>query len=105
MRLLIAPCVFWAPYMSLLKTYLSTMLPPPLPVVQGVWLSPRVVNLALQYLTVAVKAARTWKVLQPHVPQLMARVLFPLMCFDDSDAELWADDPQEYIRKVPPRTT
>lgn len=67
---------------------------------QGKWLSPRVINLALQYLTVAVKAARTWKVLQPHVPQLMARVLFPLMCFDDADAELWEDDPQEYIRKV-----
>ena len=67
---------------------------------QGKWLSPRVVNLALQYLTVAVKAARTWKVLQPHVPQLMARVLFPLMCFDDADAELWEDDPQEYVRKV-----
>jgi len=66
---------------------------------EGKWLSPRVVNLALQYLTVAVKAARTWKVLQPHVPQLMARVLFPLMCFDDDDAELWEDDPQEYIRK------
>lgn len=23
-----------------------------------------------------------------------------MLCFDDEDAELWADDPQEYIRKV-----
>ena len=44
--------------------------------------------------------AKTWKLLQPHVPALMERVLFPLMCFDDVDAELWEDDPQEYIRKV-----
>lgn len=27
-------------------------------------------------------------------------VVFPLLCFDDEDAELWEDDPQEYIRKV-----
>ncbi len=27
-------------------------------------------------------------------------VVFPMLCFDDEDAELWADDPQEYIRKV-----
>jgi hypothetical protein len=23
-----------------------------------------------------------------------------MLCFDDEDAELWEDDPQEYIRKV-----
>ncbi len=67
---------------------------------QGQWLSPRVVNLTLQYLTVGIKQARTWKLLAPHVPALMQRVLFPLMCFGDEDAELWDDDPQEYIRKV-----
>jgi Cse1 len=68
---------------------------------QGQWLSPRVVNLTLQYLTVGIRQARTWKLLQPHVPELMQRVLFPLMCFGDEDQELWDDDPLEYIRKVP----
>ncbi len=67
---------------------------------QGQWLSPRVVNLTLQYLTVGVKQARTWKLLQPHVPALMQRVLFPLMCFSEDDDVLWRDDPQEYIRKA-----
>ena len=67
---------------------------------QGQWLSPRVVNLTLQYLTVGIRQARTWKLLQPHVPELMQRVLFPLMCFNDEDQELWDDDPLEYIRKV-----
>lgn len=28
------------------------------------------------------------------------RVAFPLMCFSHEDAELWAEDPHEYIRKV-----
>ena len=68
---------------------------------QGQWLSPRVVNLTLQYLTVGIRQARTWKLLQPHVPELMQRVLFPLMCFANEDQELWDDDPLEYIRKVP----
>lgn len=27
-------------------------------------------------------------------------VVFPMLCFDDEDAELWEEDPQEYIRKV-----
>ena len=72
-----------------------------MPALQGQWLSPRVVNLTLQYLTVGIRQARTWKLLQPHVPELMQRVLFPLMCFGDEDQELWDDDPLEYIRKVP----
>lgn len=57
-------------------------------------------NLTLQYLTVGIRTARPWKLLQPHVPALMQRVLFPLMCFGDEDQELWEDDPLEYIRKV-----
>ncbi len=28
------------------------------------------------------------------------QVLFPMMCFDESDEELWTDDPQEFIRKT-----
>lgn len=67
---------------------------------QGKWIAPRVMNLAIQYVTAAIKMARTWKILQPHIPQLMARVLLPLMCFNDEDAELWTDDPHEYVRKV-----
>ena len=64
-------------------------------------MSPRVTNLALQYLGHAIKTAATWKLLKPHTPGLVATVLLPLMCYDDEDAELWQDDPHEYIRKVP----
>ena len=31
---------------------------------------------------------------------LLHNVAFPLMAFNDEDARLWAEDPQEYIRKV-----
>lgn len=36
----------------------------------------------------------------PPTPPLCCSVVFPMLCFDDEDAELWEDDPQEYIRKV-----
>ena len=35
-----------------------------------------------------------------HWDNILANVAFPLMCFSDEDAELWSDDPHEYIRKV-----
>ena len=63
-------------------------------------MSPRVTNLALQYLGHAIKTAATWKLLKPHTPGLVASVLLPLMCYDEGDDELWRDDPHEYIRKV-----
>ena len=67
---------------------------------QGQYLTPRVINLAMQYLTHAVALSSTWKALRPHAGSLLAGVVFPLCCFSDEDDELWRDDPQEYIRKV-----
>ena len=67
---------------------------------QGKYVSPRVTNLALQYLGHAIKTAATWKLLKPHAPALVSAVALPLMCYDDEDDELWRDDPHEYIRKV-----
>ena len=36
----------------------------------------------------------------PPLACALCSVVFPMLCFDDEDAELWEDDPQEYIRKV-----
>jgi len=34
-----------------------------------------------------------------HVAQgIIQDVVFPLMCYTDSDEELWQEDPYEYIR-------
>lgn len=68
---------------------------------QGVWLSPRVLNLLLQYLQTAVSLSKTWKVIKPFCQGLLESVVFPLLCCTDEDLRLWNDDPQEYIRKVP----
>ena len=40
-----------------------------------------------------------YKLLAPSLPQLLTTVAFPLLCFSAADAELWSDDPHEYIRK------
>ncbi len=54
----------------------------------------------LRYLTHAIGLNHTWKLIKPHVHSLLTKCVFDLMCFDDEDAELWEEDPQEYIRKV-----
>lgn len=59
----------------------------------------------LRYLTHAVELSATWKLIKPHILDLLTKCVFDLMCFDDEDAELWEDDPQEYIRKVGPSST
>ena len=71
-----------------------------LPPLQGEWLSPRVINLSLQYLTHGLTLSATWKSMKPHISALLTRCVLPLMCFNDEDDELWREDPQEYIRKV-----
>eukprot|EP00879_Flechtneria_rotunda_P022091 GHRR01023309.1.p1 GENE.GHRR01023309.1~~GHRR01023309.1.p1 ORF type:complete len:1020 (+),score=395.54 GHRR01023309.1:417-3476(+) len=63
------------------------------------YLSPRIVNLALQYLTRAVELKGTYKQLKPQIEPLLSKVVLPLLCFDDEDAALWEEDPQEFVRK------
>lgn len=67
---------------------------------QGAWLSPRVTNSTVQYLTHAVQLSRTYKLMKPHLHALLINAIFPLCCFDDSDEAMWQEDPHEYIRKV-----
>lgn len=66
---------------------------------QGQWLPPRVVNLLLQFMSYSVSRADTYKLLKPNMNMMLISIVFPILCFDDDDAELWEDDPQEYIRK------
>ena len=72
----------------------------PLADAQGHYVAPRVMNLALQSVTEAIALSSTWKLLRPAMPELLTKVVFPALCFDDEDAALWRDDPQEYIRKA-----
>ncbi|CAJ0955968.1 unnamed protein product, partial [Mesorhabditis belari] len=65
---------------------------------QGHLVTDRVLHLSISFLNTAVSHSVTWKVIKPHMLDVVKLVLFPLMCHSDEDEELWVDDVQEYIR-------
>lgn len=65
---------------------------------QQMYVSPRVLQLTLNYLNQGVNHAFSWKFLKLHMQAVIQEVLFPLMCYTDADADLWESDPYEYIR-------
>lgn len=66
---------------------------------QNVYLPPRVLQQCINYLITCLQHMHTWKILKPHISAIIERVIFPLMCYSEEDAELWACDPEEYVRK------
>uniref|UniRef100_T1J129 Importin N-terminal domain-containing protein n=1 Tax=Strigamia maritima TaxID=126957 RepID=T1J129_STRMM len=64
----------------------------------GIYVSPRVLQLTLNYLNQAVNHAFTWKFLKMHMEAVVREVLFPIMCYTEQDAQMWVNDPHEYIR-------
>jgi len=65
---------------------------------QNVYVSPRVMQLALNYVNTGVSHALTWKLIKPHILEIIEKIIFPLMSYTEKDAELWETDPYEYIR-------
>ncbi len=63
-----------------------------------IYVSPRVVQLSLDYVNTGVSHALTWKIMKPHIFEIIRDVLFPLMSHTEADAELWESDPYEYVR-------
>jgi len=62
------------------------------------YVSPRVMQQALNYINTAISHAHSWKLIKPHMLQIIQDIVFPLMSYSESDAELWDTDPYEYIR-------
>ncbi|XP_074661019.1 importin-7-like [Tubulanus polymorphus] len=62
------------------------------------YIAPRVLQQTLNYLSQAVGHSWSWKFLSPEIHNITSYVLFPLMCHNDEDDELWETDPHEYIR-------
>lgn len=46
-----------------------------------------------------VKPKATWAHLKDHIENLVAHVLFPLLCQTEDDLELFTEDPTEYIHR------
>jgi hypothetical protein len=72
---------------------------PPEALLRRNWVSPRALNLALKYVTLAVKLAAPWKALKPYASALVWAVALPAAAFDDADDELWQSDPAEFVRR------
>lgn len=64
----------------------------------GTYVSPRVLQQALNYMNTGVSHSLTWKFIKPYAPRLIEGIIFPLMSYSQEDAELWEVDPYEYIR-------
>uniref|UniRef100_A0A1A8FX38 Importin 7 n=1 Tax=Nothobranchius korthausae TaxID=1143690 RepID=A0A1A8FX38_9TELE len=62
------------------------------------YVAPRVLQQALNFINQGIAHALTWKNLKQHMQGIIQDVVFPLMCYTDSDEELWQEDPYEYIR-------
>ncbi|CAH1257344.1 IPO7 [Branchiostoma lanceolatum] len=85
-----------------IKTFSAGILTVLLKVLDGYrrkqYVTPRVVQQTLNYLNTGVSHAVCWKVLKPHMVDVIREVVFPLMCYTDEDDLLWKEDPYEYIR-------
>lgn len=65
---------------------------------QKIYVSPRVMQQALNYINTAISHAHSWKLIKPHMLQIIQDIVFPLMSYSEQDAEMWDTDPYEYIR-------
>ena len=69
------------------------------PVDPNAWLPPRCVNLCMQFLQNCLNKKVTYELMRPHMQTLLLELAFPELCFNAEDAELWEEDPHEYVRK------
>lgn len=63
------------------------------------WLSKICLSTIIAFLDECIKPSSTWKHLNPHVNNIIAHVLFPLLCQTDEDLELFYDEPGEYLNR------
>ena len=68
--------------------------------VNGGYLPRRITQYSLKFIEYSAEKSLTYKVLKPNLETLLCRIVFPVLCFNDEDQELWDDDPSEYIRRA-----
>eukprot|EP00947_MAST-08B_sp_MAST-8B-sp1_P000681 g681.t1 len=66
---------------------------------QGRYCPDRIMQLGLDFLESGLELGATFTTIEPHFDGIVGQVIFPLLVFNDEDAELWEDDPHEYCRK------
>ncbi|ODV91201.1 hypothetical protein CANCADRAFT_121299 [Tortispora caseinolytica NRRL Y-17796] len=66
---------------------------------KSVWIPPKCMYYIVRFLEVAACESSSWKLLQPHYEGILARVIYPLLCPDDDDIEIFETNPEEYINR------
>ena len=46
----------------------------------------------------SVRHAFSWKIVQNNIVVLIQDVIYPLLCINDDDIEMFNDEPVEYVR-------
>ena len=65
----------------------------------GKYVSPRVLHVSLSQLTQLMSHAHTWNMLKGHVITIIKDIIFPLLCFNNEDQELWEREPYEFVHR------
>ncbi|KAI9830444.1 MAG: hypothetical protein M1819_005696 [Sarea resinae] len=68
-------------------------------VAKTTWLSKPCLSYTLAYLDECVKPKSMWTHLKPHIENLVAHLVFPVLCQSDEDIELFESDPPEYLHR------
>lgn len=89
------------------KAYMSTMAVPILQVylaqIQASAegrnpLTDRIICIVCDFLEHALRHKKTWEAMKAQVMWIVQSFVFPRLCWTEADAELWQDDPHEFIR-------
>ncbi|EZF30048.1 hypothetical protein H101_06307, partial [Trichophyton interdigitale H6] len=95
-------------YIEFAKTFITTFAPEILNgylqeidkwVSKGQWLSRPSLSYTLIYLQECIKPKVTWEILKPHMDNLLAHFIFPILCLSDEDIEMFETDPSEYLHR------
>ncbi|CAG7934937.1 unnamed protein product [Penicillium nalgiovense] len=95
-------------YTPYAKTFMSTFAPEILKgylteidkwVSKTQWLSNSALSYTLVFMEECVKPKAMWDHLKPHMDNLIAHFVFPILCQSDEDIELFEDDPSEYLHR------
>ncbi|KAJ5542273.1 hypothetical protein N7535_004694 [Penicillium sp. DV-2018c] len=95
-------------YTPYAKTFISTFAPEILKgylteidkwVSKTQWLSNPALSYTLVFMEECVKPKAMWEHLKPHMDNLIAHFVFPILCQSDEDIELFEEDPSEYLHR------
>lgn len=68
-------------------------------VAKQIWLSRTCLSYTVVFLEECIRPKEMWPHLQPHLPNLLMHLLFPLLCLSEEDVASFSDEPDEYLHR------